>query len=64
MTTESPNGEPPAPVDGDSGAGRMGMWLFLGTEVILFAALITACVVVRLGVAGADGGGWPSAAQT
>ena len=64
MTTESPNGEPPAPVGGDPGAGRMGMWLFLGTEVILFAALITACVVVRLGVAGADGGGWPSAAQT
>jgi heme/copper-type cytochrome/quinol oxidase subunit 3 len=43
--------------------GRMGMWLFLGTELILFASLLIACLVVRASVSGPDGDGWPTPAQ-
>ena len=66
MQNDATDGEPGVPVtaaEGPQSAGRMGMWLFLGTEVILFASLLVACLVVRVSVSGPDGGGWPTPAQ-
>jgi len=51
------------PAPGDLAMGQMGMWLFLGTEVMFFAALIATYLILRSSVAGQDGSGWPTAAQ-
>jgi cytochrome c oxidase subunit 3 len=40
--------------------GKLGIWLFLASEVMLFGALFTAYLFVRLG---ADDGSWPNHIQ-
>lgn len=55
MTTAPPATLPPGAVPGEqfddlpqqTEAGRLGMWLFLATEVLLFGALFTAYTVYR-----------------
>jgi cytochrome c oxidase subunit 3 len=41
--------------------GKLGIWLFLASEVMLFGALFTAYLFMRLG---ADDGTWPSHVQS
>ena len=38
---------------------KLGMWLFLGTEIMFFTAFIGAYIVYRIGSPG-----WPSPADT
>jgi cytochrome c oxidase subunit 3 len=40
--------------------GKLGIWLFLASEVMLFGAILTAYLFVRLG---ADDGSWPNHVQ-
>jgi len=40
--------------------GKLGIWLFLASEVMLFGAIFTAYLFVRLG---ADDGTWPNHVQ-
>ena len=41
--------------------GKLGIWLFLASEVMLFGALFTSYLFMRLG---AEDGTWPSTCQT
>lgn len=63
MSTAAHTNDDSMPAPGHLAMGQMGMWLFLGTEVMFFAALIATYLILRFSVAGADGSGWPNAAQ-
>jgi cytochrome c oxidase subunit 3 len=44
---------------------KLGMWLFLGTEIMFFTAFIGAYIVLRIGSIDATGfSAWPKASQT
>ncbi len=63
MSTAAHTNQDAMPAPGPLAMGQMGMWLFLGTEVMFFAALIATYLILRFSVAGPDGSGWPNAAQ-
>ena len=63
MSHPNPPTDESMPAPGNLAMGQMGMWLFLGTEVMFFAALLATFLILRNSVAGADGAGWPNAAQ-
>jgi cytochrome c oxidase subunit 3 len=58
-----PISEESMPAPASLATGQMGMWLFLGTEVMFFAALLATYLILRFSVAGPDGSVWPTPAQ-
>lgn len=61
--TAHPVREESMPAPASLAMGQMGMWLFLGTEVMFFAALLATYLILRFSVSGPDGTGWPTASQ-
>ena len=59
-----PPTEETIPAPSSLAMGQMGMWLFLGTEVMFFTALLATYLILRFSVAGPDGSGWPNPSQT
>ncbi len=53
----------PHPVTGVY-SGKLGTWLFLASEVMLFGALFSTYVLLRVGAPAEGAAAWPSAADT
>ncbi len=60
VTAGPPTTHPPMRMGLPIPNGKLGIWLFLGTEVMFFTALVGSYIVLRIGA----GERWPTAAQT